>query len=358
MKKIVSLALCFVFALMMLVSCDEQVIGDGIHNYPETSDTIERLDLNMYIITGDSTTVDATKSVATRISGYTKITFNTTLNITYLKASEYEAAVTAAINEGGKNAPHIVLINDISLFNTLKAENKLADLTEYYETNDYGRLKTQIAAPLLEKSYVDGKIYTVPNNRILGEYTYLVINKDVAVQTLKYTNAELSSYKSLEDAAALMADMNNNGYNANELVKVVHGPYELREELSKENFCNIVEVPVITEEDAFSSAFAVINNTSKKYNDRAMQIIYAINNDIELRNFLQYGVLGANFNVVDGDIVRIKTGENIYDMNPEYTGNIFNADNCSELELTKTKKGYGILQNADAVAEKTEQEVE
>jgi len=343
---------------LMLVSCDDQVIGDGIHNYPETNDTVERLDLNMYIITGDSTTVEATRSVATRISGYTKITYSTSLNITYLKASEYEAAVKSAISAGGNNVPHIILINDLSLFNTLKAENKLADLTDYYGTNEYGRLKTQLAAPLLEKSYVDGKIYTVPNNRILGEYTYLVINKEVAVQTLKYTNAELLSYDSLEDAAELMTEMTNNGYNAEELVKLVTGPYELRETLLEENFCNIVKVPVVTEEDAFSSAFAVVNNSSKKYNDRAMQIIYAINNDIELRNFLQYGVLGANFNVVNGDIVRIKTGENIYDMNLEFTGNIFNADNCSELELTETKKAYGILQNADSKAAEEKSDVE
>ena len=110
-------------------------------------------------------------------------------------------------------------------------------------------------------------------------------------------------------------------------------------------------MPTDTREDAFASAFAVVNNSEKKYNDRAMQMIYAINNDLELRNFLQYGVLGANFELVDGDIVRIKTENNVYDMELIYTGDVFKADNSSELGWTDAQKGYGKLQNNDSVPE-------
>ena len=81
-----------------------------------------------------------------------------------------------------------------------------------------------------------------------------------------------------------------------------------------------------------------------------MQIIYAINNDSELRNFLQYGVLGANYEVVGGNIVRVKDGENTYDMNLNYTGDVFKADNCEEIGWTDASKGYGKLQNNDSIA--------
>ena len=348
MKKIISLSLCFVLALMMLVSCSSQKIGDG-EKYPESSQIVERLQLNMYIITGDSSSENATNSVATRISGHTKVTYNTELNITYVKESNYESTLLSAI-ESGQNVPHIVLINSENLFNSLMEKNKLADLSNYYKSRDFGRLNTQIAPALLESSKIDGKLFTVPNNRVIGEYSYLVINKEVAMQTLKYTNAELSSYTSLDDAAELIAEMNSNGYDADRYVKVVNGPYELREELSKENFCNIISVPMITKADAFSSTFAVINSSESKYNDRAMQIIYAINNDSELRNFLQYGVLGANYEVVGGNIVRVKDGENTYDMNLNYTGDVFKADNCEEIGWTDASKGYGKLQNNDSIA--------
>lgn len=353
MRKILCLILCLILSCMMLVACSGNEIGDYIKNYPETTEKVERLDLNLYIITGDSTTETSKTSVATRISGHTKTTYNTVLNVFYVKESEYESTVINAINNGGTDIPHIILINSEAMMNKLvnsASGNKLADLTEYYLSEEYGRLNTQIASSLISSSRIDGKLYTVPNNRVLGEYTYLVINKEVAMQTLHYTNTELSAYKSLDDAAQLIAEMYSAGYTeeqVNSYVRVVSGSYKLREELSENNFCNIINVPTVTSADAFSSAFAIVKST-EKYNDRAMQIIYAINTDIELRNFLQYGVEGANYNTVDGDVVRINSGDNVYDMNLMYTGDVFKADFCSELKWTKETYNYGVLQNNDS----------
>ncbi len=353
MKKILCLILCLIMACTMLVSCDEEQIGDGIGEYPSVAQTVERLTLNMYIITGDSTTSNAVNTVSTRINGHTKTTYNTDLKIFYVKASEYEATVNAAITAGGANTPHIVLINSKNMFDSLYGANKLTDLSSYYSSRDFGRLNTQIASSLLESSKVNSKLYTVPNNRVIGEYKYLVINKDEAMLKFHYTNAELSSYKSLADAQGLIAEMAQAGYTEqqiNALVYTVNGPYELREELENENFCNIISVPQVTHADAFSSAFAIINNAETKYNDRAMQMIYAINNDVEFRNFLQYGVFGSNYTTSADGIVRIIDGENNYDMNLIHTGDVFRADNCVELGWTDAAKGNGKLQNADSVA--------
>ncbi len=348
MKKLLCLVLCLVMTCTMLVACGDETIGDGIKDYPDNTETVERLNLNLYIITEDSTTSDAKSSVATRIAGHTKTTYNTVLNIFYVTASKYESTVDNAIKNGGENAPHIILINSKSMFDKLNAAGQLLELTDYYGSRDYGRLNTQITSSLLEASKLDGKYFTVPNNRVIGEYEYLVINKEVAMQTLKYGNKELSAYKSLDDAAALIAEMDANGYNSKELVKIVKGDYKLREELSVDNFCNIISTPTITADEAFSSAFAIVKNTDVKYNDRAMQMIYALNTDLELRGFLQYGVLGANYEIHNGDIVKVKDGKNNYDMNLEYTGDVFKADSCSEIGWTNQAKAYGTLQNADS----------
>lgn len=356
MKKILSLILCIIMACTTLVACSsEDDIGGGISDYPQNNNTVEVLTLNMCIITGDSTTKSAGDSVATRISEHAKRKYNTYINLKFIPESEYESYLEEALAAKDGSAPHIVLINSESMFNSLKSANKLADLTDYYSSKDYqrdfGKLNTQITSTLLQKSKVDGKIYTVPNNRVLGEYTYLTVDKEVAVQVLKYGNREIEAYKSLDDAAALMADMTNAGYNASELVKVVTGPYELRNTLSVDNICNIIDMPTVTTADAFASAFAIIKNAEDKYNYRAMQIIYAINNDLELRNYLQYGVSGANYNVVDGDIVRIVDGENTFEMNLEYTGDVFKAAFCSELGWTQSAMDYGIIQNGNSKAE-------
>ncbi len=434
MKRYLSLLLCLLLACATLVACSEQKIGDGIKDYPRDPNSDERLTLNMYIITDDNTSSDAINAVANRISGYTKTAYNTILNITYVKESEYQSTVLSAIEEDGNATPNIVLVNDKSFFDTLNnivfkkghkelERGALCDLTPYYSSKAYGRLNTQIAKALLNASSVteyeylvidravavdelgydleelqsykstseaaglisaleakgytptdyikivkgdfnkrytlsdsnvcneigsSSKLMTVPNNRVLGEYQYLVIDREVAHLELKYTSEELSSYKSLSDAEELMADMASRGYNAEELVRLVSGPYELRNELSEENFCNVIKTPVVTAEDAFESAFAIINHSNSDYNDRAMEIIYQINNDKELRNLLQYGVLGANYTLTSDSIIRVFDGINNYGMNLEYTGNVFIADNCSELKWTDDAKRYGESQNAEA----------
>lgn len=358
MKKLLSLLFMLAMCVTVLASCGDEPIGSWLENFPKDPPPEPALTLNMYIITGDNTTADAKVSVSTRIAGYTKAEYNTTLNVHYVTASEYESTVKNAIDNGGKTdsagnvipQAHIILISSEAMINGLvKSEsgNKLCDLTGYYSTKAYGRLNTQIAKSLIQSSRIDGRLYSVPNNRVVGEYTYLVVNKEVAVKTLHYTNEEILEYKSLEDAAELMAEMTNAGYNAAELVRVVRGNYQLREELSKEGFCNVIDTPSVTSADAFSSAFAIVN-TTEKYNDCAMKMIYAINTDTELRDILQYGVLGANYTVEDGTVTRIKDGSNVYDMNIYHTGDLFKSSYCEEFGWSENIREYGLVQNRES----------
>ena len=358
MKKLLCLILCLVMGCTMLVGCGEGEIGDYIKNYPENPQTTERLNLNLYIITGDSTTENAKVSVATRIAGHTKNAYNTVLNVHYVKASEYEATVSAAIRDGGENMPHIVLISSKAMYDSLtKGEggNKLVDLTAFYKTKDYGRLNTQISNALLSASKEDGKFYTVPNNRVIGEYEYLVVNKLVRDSNI-YSNKDIAEFANTEDVAALVETIRAEivkrpGFTAEmaeELVYTVSGSYEMRNELSKENFCVVTKAPVVTAEDAYLSGFAIVNNLLK-YNERAMQMIYAINTDLELRNLLQYGVQGANYNLVDGDVVRIIDDSNTYEMNLYHTGDVFKAIYCSEFGWTQAAYDYGIIHTKDSL---------
>ena len=357
MKKILCLILCIVLASTALVACSsDDEIGGGTKDYPRGDDTVDVLTLNMCIITGNSTTKSAGDSVAARISDYAKRKYSTALNITYVTESEYDDYIEDALAKNDGSAPHIVLINSEAMFNTLYSSGKLADLTEYLYSKDYekdfGTLKTQIAPSLIESSKVNGKLYTVPNNRVLGEYEYLVIDKEVAVKECKFANSDIAEYQSLEDAAELMQVMSNRGHDATKLVRVVKGSYEKRNELSVGNICNIIKVPTVTKADAFASAFAVIKNADADFNYRAMKIIFAINTDLQLRNYLQYGVSGANYNVdSNGDIVRIVDSVNTYDMNLIYTGDVFKAAFCSEIAWTQAAKDFGILQNNDSIVD-------
>ena len=142
------------------------------------------------------------------------------------------------------------------------------------------------------------------------------------------------------------------GYNAEEYVYIQNGAYELKGQLeaNNKNVCNIIQNPTVDLAEAYSSAFAIVNTENDVVDDRAMQIIYALNSDVELRNLLQYGVYGTNYTLSDdGEILMVSDEMNTYRMKLEYTGNIFVASYCDEIGWTAEVAANGEKQNADSV---------
>ncbi len=353
MKKILSLLLCLVLASLMLISCADDEIGSALKDYDYKPPVVEDLSLNMYIITDDVTVKNAIDTVSQMISSYTATSMHTTLNVYYLTEAEYNTKVIEKIDSTGADAANIVLINNKSMIDSLVSAKKLVDLTSYLDSDDFGTLNVQITEALLDGSKIGDKIYSIPNNRVIGNYEYLVVNKEVATQILKFAPSDILQYKSLDDAKNLIEKIDEL-YGADSHKNYVYtckGGYELKAAIEAEgNVCNVISYPTVTPEVAFSSAFAVINR-EEKYNTRAMQIIYAINTDAYLRNLLQYGVKGTNYNVdpATGDIVRVKDTENLYSMKLIYTGDVFKAEYCTELGWTKSVSENGVKQNKESV---------
>ncbi len=368
MKKIISLLLCIVLSGLMLVSCADDEIGSYLPNYDYTPPVVEDLTLNMYIITDDTTAKNAEDTVAQMINSYTTTEFHTALNVHYLTAVEYSEQIMDKVNATDNTAANIVLINSKAMFSELLNAGKLADLTGYLYTDKYGTLNVQIPEALLAGSAAyyytydeanavynlsDVKNYVIPNNRVIGNYEYLVINKELATQTLNYSPEKLAAYTSLEDAAELIAKIKE--YKGIEdvsaYVRIESGMYEDKARIEAAgNVCNIASYPSVTPDVAFSSAFAIINR-EEKLNERAMEIIYAINTDTYLRNLLQYGVKGTNYseNIDTNEILRITEGDNCYSMNILYTGDAFKAQYCSALGWNKYAFDNGALQNKESV---------
>ena len=354
MKKILALALALIICSFMFVGCDnaEDELGGYIGNYPETGEQIEKLTLNLYIITDDRTSSFAETTVKRMVTQYTEQKFKTELVVHYLKESEYDAKVLTAVNSNDKNSANIVLVNSYELMTKLVNSKKLADLTTFLEDNNfkqYHSLNGSIHKPLLAGSKIGNKFYSIPNNHLIGEYRYLVINKEMARDILKFSPEKLTSYKTLEDAAELIEKIEEYGQNPDDYVYYVNGNYELLAEYEAAgNYCNVSVYPTVDENEAFSSAFAVVGR-GNKYVERSMQIIYAINTDAYLRNLLQYGVEGTNYVVENGDIKRVSTGENVYYMNIEYTGDVFLAEYCSEIGWDKVSEDNANNQNNQAI---------
>jgi hypothetical protein len=160
--------------------------------------------------------------------------------------------------------------------------------------------------------------------------------------------AQLSSFTTYESTQQLRDAIAADSKNPDDYVKVVSGSYEDKAKYEADGYrCNVINVPQVTVEDAFVSAFAIRKGT--KNAARAMEILYAINTVTAFRNTLQYGVEGTNYELVNGNVERKTTGNSVYYMNPLYTGDMFMAYSCADLRWTDAAKSNGQSQNKASV---------
>ena len=345
MKKIISVLLCLMMALCMLASCGEDIIGEYIDQYEKPAEK-ENITLNLYIVCEAGATDNAKVTVRERIKTYTSDNYGTTLNVIYCVADEYVATIEAKTAEGATEQADIFLITSESMFNSLYAGGRLANITALLNSEEYGTLNAEITSSLMDASMVsvDGvnQNFCVPNNHLVGEYTYLVIDKAKA-REYYYSDEVLKTYTSIEALQnAEEGDMNlwkalvDAGENPADYIQEKTGKYEdkvkFENEGAKGSICNVSAYPKATKSDVYSSAFAINANCTEEIQARAMEMIYAINVDKDLCNYLQYGILGTNYiKNEDGSVKeRVKDGVNDYVMNPLYTGNILKMLYCEE----------------------------
>ena len=404
MKKLLSLMLCIIFVSFALVSCAEDIIGDYLPNYNTntvTDDEVEKL--NFYIITGDSTAADAKTTVPQNINAYLKERYKIELNIVYCTEAEYNTTLRAAMNNTDETKrPDIILINNKMLFDTLYVEDSLVALNSFYNHRDFRSINTIVDDVLLSASaIVDPETgistyYSVPNNHVIGEYKYVVIDKAMARDILHFSNSKIeamtteASLTELKEAIGAYYDTNgaSSGLTKDEYVgqyvKIVSGDYddklllehgvESEDEITSsvtKNIVNVNSYPTATKDEAFLSAFAIVkhlddtdNNSEEhqsiltKHYTKCMKIIYALNTDVQFKNMLQYGFSGTNYKYVKDEkqqntnyVNLITTGAVAYEMNPIHTGNLFISYYCEEIGWNEQVHSNILRQNADAKTE-------
>ena len=395
MKKLLCILFCLLFTTLTLVGCGEEDrnewIDDKDGKYKDyiTDTSIPEVALNLYIIVDDETldtsagviipedktgkigeVTQAINTVNNAIKDFTTTNYHSPVNVIYVKESEYDDVVVNAVNapNGDAKAANIVLVNSYSLMQRLYETNKLCSLDDYLANTKFARLNTSIPTALLEASkietVVDGNatktLYTIPNNHVIGSYEYLLINKEFA-RALKIQDTEINALTSYDDAVLLFESaMERENYsvdNLSNLLTLTSGSYEDRAlYISQGYFCNIVKMPIADKNEAFLSAFAIVDRntdgSSVDINERAMEIVYNINMNVELRNLLQYGVAGTNYKLDMNDdtvISELLKGPNTYTMNLLYTGNVMNAYVCEEIGWNSTTKANTEEQNKDSV---------
>jgi hypothetical protein len=371
MKKLLSLILCIVLVCTTLVGCKQDVIGEFLENYMDkkTQDTaIETL--NFYIITGDETSEEAMTTVPQNINAYIKEKYKIELNIHYFTEAEYQQNLMSAMAEKEESKrPDIILISGAAMFDSLKKELVPLNTESFnFYGEDYNKLKGIVKTPLLEASAEDGVYYTVPNNHLIGSYTYVAVDmvmaQDLGYQN-KYANDESTLVSNINTVEAVNAFKEKlaakyPSHNPDHYIQIVeNGAYEDFEALKNINLAtgtnektvmnhvNILSYPVATREEAHLSAFAIVKHLDddgkydteeelamfKLHYNKCMKIIYALNTDATFKNLLQYGFVGTNYTHVLNekneatDFVKLVEDPHYrYVMNHIHTGDSFNTD--------------------------------
>ena len=380
MKKLFALIACVALCFLALTGCAEDPIGAFKENYEDQLEPDkELLSLNLYMICEEGTVKTAYDTVQQRIESYTLATYGTALKVVYCSASEYDSIIrSAAKSTVSAKRADIFVINTPELYNYLANNKIVANLSEYINSKEFGTLNKGISDALMEAVTIHGEkefnvldktgnvildengnpktelrpydyIYAIPNNRVVGEYEYLLINRSEA-RKCQYSDNDLSKMTTLESVADLKAKMEAAGVDSDDYIKVVNGLYGDRFTYENEGYaCNVLSVPQIDRDYAVSGSLAISTNT--KDTQRAMEMLYAINTDVTLHNYLLYGIAPTNFALDEETEVatREKEGNSVYLINPLYTGDLFKSYFCEEFGWTKDMQQYAIIQNNEAV---------
>ncbi|MBR2931019.1 MAG: hypothetical protein IKC32_07300 [Clostridia bacterium] len=382
MRKILSLLLLVAMCCILMVSCADAIIGADLPGYLEKNPpkVRESVTLDFYIVTDEATTAAAITTVVREINTYLNAQFKTTLDIHFITPDTYVSETMSAVSAEGDDRADIVHVAGKGMFDQLYAADALVPLNTYFLTKEFGRLNSSdmISKALIEAASVaegeGGSIkYVVPNNRIVGSYDYIMINREMAHflnfstvgdgnKVSLMTSVDAPEYLELVDAvSANEQKLIDNGFDPADCIKLVNGAsYLAREEYVANGYvCNVASSPVVTAEEAHESSFAIIAQEGEKsaveaHYTRCMEIIYALNTDEYLRNLVQYGVKNTHYTLDDNNVVTLIETDDKYVMYLESTGNIFTAyyntvDGANE--WTEVLAEAGKIQNKEAVSE-------
>ncbi len=391
--RLIAVAMCCVLVLGLMVSCGETEM-EKVENYlKENKPTPEEpyVTLNMYIpanfdATNDTVMQDIVNAMQNEFNQVIEEKYRTRVIFHFIKEDVYETELLAqrdyALSQ--KDTPLKIeqtsiqdkypkedkiqfdifvatsekLVKDYAaagaIFTKTEAEGAIS-LTEVLNTTYLSKFcneNSQTSLPsIIYNNAVDNDVrYGVPANFLIGQYTYLAIDRAAAdelffEQITGTVSDRVNKLSANIDAAN--ADITERGENKALYVKdeiIISNLTEADLAQYPENkYYHLVEQnPKLTTADIYKGMFCIASTC--RYPGKALDVISELYNNKELHTTLQYGAEEVSYRYeeieveVDGKIekktvvVPIKTddGQLKYDVNPRYTGNITNLYECKD----------------------------
>lgn len=222
-KRLVCLFLCLVTLLSaVLTSCSKKTDDEAKESI--TDDASETaITLSMWVVSEEKVSDAAAAAVTEKLNAITRSKFKTELVLTYLTEDEYEAKLSATITAYEEDRKHFAPVETEAPEDAETGEGTA--VTDETETNKYGqsvikypdlvanqvdviyvagedmyikfiekgwlaeldtelasaskKIKEYVSETLLSAAKYNGTTYAIPNNRVIGEYTYMLLNKEL-----------------------------------------------------------------------------------------------------------------------------------------------------------------------------------
>jgi len=217
-KRLFCLFLCLLMVLsLVMTSCSSKTDEDAENDIKEAASETA-VSLSMWVVCDEKVPDDRVAKVTEAINSITKSKFKTQLVINYLTTEEYNSVLEENITKYEENRKNQVeveteapesgeVVTDETMTNELgmsvikypdllqnqvdivyiAGENMYLDFinkgwlaeldTELSSSSK--KIKEYVSATLLSAAKYNGSTYAIPNNRIIGEYTYMLLNKDL-----------------------------------------------------------------------------------------------------------------------------------------------------------------------------------
>lgn len=207
-KRVVSLLLCLVMLLsVFLTGCSEKTDEETLDNINAEA-SVDNITLSMWVVSEKAVSKETAAAVTAELNRITEEKLKTRLAITYYTIDQYEQKLMNAIKkydntavapvvdsepatgEGFydpiypaliENQVDIVYIEGKEMYTNLMAKEYLASIENELTTVSTNKpLQEYVSTALFNASKLNGsKIYALPNNNPIGEYTYMLLNRDL-----------------------------------------------------------------------------------------------------------------------------------------------------------------------------------
>ena len=233
-KRLIALFLCLVMMLSVFLAGCAESSEEEAKNELEQAKVASNMTLTMWIVSEAPVSAEIRNDVTQAINALTKAKYKTQLEIYYLSEEEYFSKVTDAMetfqtnkqqqNAGNSGQPEAgngesnvtaeeivtdengmfrdnypvvlqdqvdiiyigtvkdgqgnILMRGQEMYNKLRADDWLVPLDEAIK-GDAKKLKEFVSPTLLSAVQEQGVTYAIPNNNVIGNYTYMCLNKEL-----------------------------------------------------------------------------------------------------------------------------------------------------------------------------------